>query len=130
MLNATVEWYIFLKKDYQKTLDLFYVVNYIRHDYYNRGISPIKLKNSKNISFVERLKSGEEKKVTYKIIDTKEGMFLKREVNGRGNYLGPFKTSIKFEDAVDVVYIVTEKGKFIIPKAPVKYKILKILVSF
>ncbi|ONN27041.1 hypothetical protein XJ44_04415 [Thermosipho affectus] len=130
ILDSTIEWYIFLKTDYIKSLETFYVVNYIRHDFYTRGISGVNFENEKCISFTEKLKNGDVKLVKYKVLDTKDGMFLKREVQGLGNYLGPFKTTLSFKNAATIVYIQTYRGRFVLPKEPLEFKIKKILVSF
>jgi len=122
IFDATIDWYTELKKDYSQSLSSFHVINYIRHDFYNRGISEIHFINSKRFFFYE-IVDGKKKKVTYRILNTKDDTILiKREVSGtRGkkgvNYLGPYKMELEFENSKDFVILKSSIGNFILPKS-------------
>ncbi|WP_143606716.1 hypothetical protein [Thermosipho atlanticus] len=134
MIDATLEWYITLKKDYSKSLEFFHVINYIRHDYYNRGISKIHYISSRRISFDE-IVDGKKKKVLYQILKTNEGILIKRQVSGiygkKGiNYLGPYKMELEFRNSPKFIILSTPRGEFILPKyIPNKEFILGISVK-
>lgn len=120
IFESTIDWYSELKKDYSKSLDSFHVINYIRHDYYNRGISEINFISSQKIFFYE-LVDGKKKKVTYQILKTQEGLLLKRKVTSNSrksgvNYLGPFDMKLEFADSKDFIVLKSSIGNFLLPK--------------
>ena len=130
MLEVVFNWYFTLKKDYSKSLDMFYIINYMRHDFYTHGMSRIQYVSPSRISFREQLKNGEQKLVVYKILNYGSKTYVKREVNNSGNYFGPFDFSIEFEDKENFILIKTYRGDFMLPKQPVDKSIRKILLSF
>ncbi|QTA38401.1 hypothetical protein JYK00_02435 [Thermosipho ferrireducens] len=127
LLDATMSFYSYIKADYNDFLKTFHIVNYIRYDYYNRGVSEISVLNSKKISFQEILnKTFEVKRVTYQAItfydtkEKKEKTILKRMVskdysNKGVNYFDPITGKITFSKDGSSCVIKTSIGEFSFP---------------
>lgn len=130
MLNSVINWYFNIKGDYLRTLEAFFIVNYIRHDFYSRGISEIVYISPQSISFKERIKTGVVKSVKYKVLDYNGKCVVERQASDGKNYFGPFKEKIEFEDGNGYILIKSYIGKFILPKKPVDKVIRKLIPLF